>query len=427
MRQPGGGMKPVQQTSPALALDAAQLQRRLDEIVRAGSTRIAYSAEDARSRSVVLAMMRELGLQTRIDEAGNLIGRYPGRSQRPALAFGSHVDTVRHGGRYDGALGVAAALQCVAAIVAAGYEPAHPLEVIVFANEEGQNFGALCGSRAMIGELHAYDLARIDDAGRTLAEAIDVIGGQSGIIGNAIRQPGEIAAFLELHIEQGAVLESMSTPIGVVEGISAISYTDVRVIGTANHSGTTVMEMRCDALVAAARFTLGVQSVAVEGRCRVATVGRLNVHPNAANIIPGEVALTVELRDLERERIAATLKHLRAHAGEIAADSGVRFEFAERDLIEAVPCSPGVQAAIIASCNEMGVPYHRMPSGAGHDAQMMGKIAPMGMIFVPSSGGVSHSPAEFTSAEHCALGAEILLRTLLRLDRPEADPATGAE
>jgi beta-ureidopropionase / N-carbamoyl-L-amino-acid hydrolase len=420
-------MKPVQQSGAALAIDSVQLQRRLNIIASAGSTRIAYSPEDMRARSLVLAMMRELGLDTRIDAAGNVIGRYGGPSSRPAIAFGSHIDTVRQGGHYDGALGVAAALECVAAISAGGYEPAHPLEVIVFANEEGQNFGALCGSRAMIGELDDSDLARTDDAGRTLAEAIDAIGGQAHSIGAAARHAGELAAFLELHIEQGAVLESLGLPIGLVEGISGISYTDVKVVGTSNHSGTTVMELRRDALVAAARFIAAVQASALQGRVRVATVGRLNVRPNATNIIPGEVTLTVELRDLDRERIAATLEHLRAAAGQVTSESGVQFEFVQRDLIEAVPCSPGVQAAIITSCEELSVRYHRMPSGAGHDAQMMGKIAPMGMIFVPSSGGLSHSPAEFTSAEHCALGAEVLLHTLLRLDGAEATSREGKE
>ena len=415
----------MKQTSAKPGIDAAQLQRRLDVIASAGSTRIAYSPEDARARSLVLGMMDDLGLATRIDPAGNLIGRCRGRSAAAPIAFGSHIDTVRNGGRFDGALGVAASLECIAAISAAGYAPAHPVEVIVFANEEGQNFGALCGSRAMVGEVSSDDLARTDEAGRTLAEAIDYIGGQSRNIAGAVRRRGELTAFLELHIEQGAVLESAGVPIGVVEGISGISYTDVTVIGTPNHSGTTVMELRRDALAAAAKVVSAVQSSALEGRCRVATVGRLNVFPNAANIIPGEVTLSVELRDLDSGRLRATGEHLRRLAGELGRQCGVRFEFTPRDLIEPVPCSPAVQSAIVACCEEMSVPYHGMPSGAGHDAQMMGKIAPMGMIFVPSSGGVSHSHLESTSAEHCALGAEILLRSVLRVDRAGAGPLPG--
>jgi N-carbamoyl-L-amino-acid hydrolase len=183
------------------------------------------------------------------------------------------------------------------------------------------------------------------------------------------------------------------------------------------------MELRRDALVAASRFVGMVQQVALERRCRVATVGRFNVYPNASNIIPGEVGLSVELRDLNRENMHAGQVYLRACADDLARECGVEFQFTPRDLIQPVPCSPAVQDAIIASCEEMRVGYHRMPSGAGHDAQMMGKIAPMGMIFVPSSGGLSHSPLESTSPEHCALGAEILLRSLLRLDSAPAFPA----
>jgi beta-ureidopropionase / N-carbamoyl-L-amino-acid hydrolase len=412
-------MKPLRQVSQSVSIDSGQLQCRIDAIASLGGTRLAYTPADVEARSSVLEMMRQLGLKTAVDAVGNLIGCRPGRLSLAPIAFGSHIDTVRSGGRYDGVLGVAAGLECLASLAAADYVSRHPLEIIVFANEEGQNFGALCGSRAMIGALSPEDLLRVDETGRTLAEAIKVVGGNPRQINSAIRQPGEMAAFLELHIEQGAVLESVGAPIGVVEGISGISYTEVKLSGMANHSGTTVMDLRKDALVAAAQFVMAVQEAARQGGCRVATVGRLAVHPNSVNIIPGEVLLTVELRDVDRNKILETRRYLRDCGRQISERTGVGFEFTERELIDPVPCSAEVQQAIINSCEGMGVRYHRLPSGAGHDAQMMGKIAPMGMIFVPSAGGVSHSPEEFTAREHCALGAEVLLQTILRLDRDE--------
>lgn len=386
-------------------------------MVAAGRTRLAYSAEDLSTRSVVMGMMKELCMTVRVDAAGNIIGRHSGLETRPAIAMGSHVDTVRNGGRFDGVLGVAAALECVATIRRSGYLTCHPLEVIVFANEEGQNFGALCGSRAMTGALEPDALTSTDGNGRSLVQAIEYVGGAPQRITSAVRHRGEVAWFLELHIEQGGVLEALQTPIGVVEGISGIAYTEVRVLGVANHSGTTMMEHRRDALVAAAELVTTVRDAALAQECRVATVGRLIVGPNTPNVIPGEVSLTLELRDLRKERIEQTLEHLRKCGAAIGNRTGTQVEFIPRDFIEPVLCSAAVQDAIVGSCEELDLPYHRMPSGAGHDSQMMARIAPMGMIFVPSAGGISHSPEEYTSPEQCASGTEVLLRTVLRLDQ----------
>jgi len=404
-------------------IDGSCLIERIERISSVGTTRLAYTEDDIRGRSVVAEMMRGVGLEVHTDAAGNIIGRIAGRELLPPLVIGSHVDTVRNGGRYDGILGVMAGIECVSALRQAGHTTEHPLEVIVFANEEGQTFGALCGSRALAGLLGETDLSYTDGASRTLADAIRAIGGDPALLPAAVRKSGEIAAFIELHIEQGGVLESAGIPIGVVEGISGIAYTDVRILGTANHSGTTVMTLRKDALVAASELVLNVRQTAFAGKCRVATVGRMTVFPNATNIIPGEVRLTIEIRDLVRENILAALDHLRRCAEVIARKFGVQFEFSDRALIEPVLCSPIVREAITESCDDLGMNFQAIPSGAGHDAQMMARIGPMGMIFVPSIGGVSHSPQESTSDEDCIRGAQVLLQTILRLD----DCLTGSE
>ena len=416
-------MAPVRPSACTAQIDSARLYNRIQRISRTGTTRLAYSEEDVHGRAIVMEMMQNVGLHVSIDAAGNIVGRRPGRERRPPLAFGSHVDTVRNGGLYDGILGVMAAIECVGVLENTGYTTNHPLEVIVFANEEGQRFGALCGSRALVGSLTTDDLARVDDSGRTLADAIRSIGGDPAQLPGAVRGSGEIAAFVELHIEQGGTLEKAGVPIGIVEGISGISYTDVRVTGAANHSGTTAMALRKDALVAAAELVLCVQRAALEKRCHVATVGQLVVSPNATNIIPGEVAFTIEIRDLDREKILASLKHIRECGEHIASRSNIEIEFSDRKLIDSVPCSPVVQQAIIRSCGDLGLKFQTLPSGAGHDAQIMAKLAPTGMIFVPSMGGISHSPREFTTSEDCARGTQVLLETVLRLDHTLSNPA----
>jgi N-carbamoyl-L-amino-acid hydrolase len=406
----------VRPSARNMQIDSASLYQRIETIHKVGSTRLAYTAEDIQGRSVTVEMMRQVGLEVSIDAAGNIVGRRAGRKTLPPVVFGSHVDTVRNGGRYDGILGVMAAIESVAVLQEANHETQHPLELIVFANEEGQRFGALCGSRAVVGALGPEDLEVADETGFTLAQAIDAVGGDARRLSSALRNPGEMAAYVELHIEQGGSLEKARVPIGVVEGISGISHTDVHIKGRAAHSGTTSMEIRRDALVAAAELVLCVQNAARDKRCQVATVGRLNVQPNSVNIVPGEVSLTFEVRDLEREKISSTVAHLRECGEAIALRSSVQMEFSERRTIEPVPCSTTVQEAIMSACADLGLKYLKMPSGAGHDAQMMAKLGPIGMIFVPSKDGVSHSPGEFTSSDDCAHGAQVLLETILRLD-----------
>jgi N-carbamoyl-L-amino-acid hydrolase len=409
-------MASVRPLAGKIRIDSASLDEKIQSLARISGTRLAYSEEDIRARSVVLELMRGVGLAVSIDAAGNIVGHRAGQQQLPPITFGSHVDTVREAGRYDGVLGVMAAIECIRTLHHANYTTFHPLEVIVFANEEGQRFGALCGSRALLGLISDSDLKQMDESGRTFADALRAIGGDPARLSSSIRKPGSIAAFLELHIEQGPTLERAFTPIGIVEGISGISHTFVAISGTAAHSGTTDMEARNDALAAAARLVICVEQLATQKQCRVATVGQLTVAPNAINIIPGTVTLTIELRDLDARKISAALALLQLQIAEIAQQSRVRIELSEREPIQPVPCSPIIKDAIRRACVDLGVKFQNIPSGAGHDAQIMAKLGPMGMIFVPSQLGISHSPSEFTSPEDCALGAQVLLDTILRLD-----------
>ena len=237
-------------------------------------------------------MMRAAGLDVRIDPATNIIGRRHGRTKGAAIACGSHIDTVPGGGSYDGALGSLAGIECLQTLEEAAIETRHPFEVIVFANEEGQSFAGLMGSRAMAGALDAHEIHTQDSNGRTLAEALHEFGGDPDRLSQSVRTSREVSAYVELHVEQGGVLESAATPIGVVEGIVGIQYVDVVLTGRANHAGTTPMELRRDALVAASRFILAVDEAIRTGEfCRVGTVGTLDVVPNARNVVPGEVRM----------------------------------------------------------------------------------------------------------------------------------------
>jgi N-carbamoyl-L-amino-acid hydrolase len=414
-------------TSPGeFRIHPTNLQRRIDRLAEVATTRLAYSEEDIRGRQLVMEMMREVGLAVSVDAAGNILGRRAGRRDLPAILFGSHIDTVREAGRFDGVLGVVAAIECVALLQSTDRLTEHPLEVVIFANEEGQNFGALCGSRAAVGDISSEDLERSDASGRTLREAIRGVGGKPEELRSSLYDKGRFCAFVELHIEQGGELDRLGVPIGAVEGISGIQHTDVLITGVANHSGTTTMETRHDALSAAAELVLLVRKMALElHSCRVATVGRLLVLPNSVNIVPGSVELTVELRDMQAGRIARTMEDIKVRTEGIAERYGVRFEFLERKFMAPVPAHPAVLEAIEQSCVALGFPFRRIPSGAGHDAQMMARIAPSGMIFVPSVGGISHSSKEFTEADDCARGAEVLLETILRLDRRPSEATTG--
>lgn len=381
-----------------------------------GVSRVAFSEADVQGRQYVISLMREAGLAVRIDPAGNIIGRREGSDPSlPVILFGSHIDSVPRGGNYDGNVGVIGAIECVQVLKENGITTRHPLEVVVFADEEG----GLVGSRAMIGELTPEALEVVSHSGKTVREGIRFIGGDPDRLAEARRRKGEIKAYLELHIEQGARLEDEKIQIGVVEGIVGINWWNVIVEGFANHAGTTPMDRRRDALLAAAHLIIAVNRVvtSVPGR-QVGTVGRIAAEPGAPNVIPGRVVMSLELRDLSREKVASLFEKIQQEARAIEERFGVtiRFDPIPANSIPAMT-DERVRQLIAESARELGLSYMFMPSGAGHDAQEIARIAPVGMIFIPSVGGISHSPKEYSRPEDIANGTSVLLHTILKIDR----------
>lgn len=397
-------------------LDGEQLLQDLETLAQFGADpgpgldRVAFSPADQAAREWVEAQLRSVGMTVRRDAAGNSSGTYPGQdSGRAPIALGSHTDTVPQGGRYDGALGVLAALACVRALYAAGVQLRHPLEVINFVAEEATMSGATLGSLAMAGMLNPAVVEQPAWDGLLVGEHLRAAGIDPAAITQAQRPQGSLAAYLELHIEQGGSLASAKIPIGIVEGIVGIRRYDLRFEGFANHAGTTPMQNRQDALVMAAPFILRVREVALK-RQIVGTVGALAVYPGAPNVIPGRVELQIELRGLRE----AVLDEAEADLARLAEEAGGRFS--RRSKKNGVDSDPRLVEVLVAACHSLEVPYRRMPSGAGHDAMCMAALAPQAMLFVPSQGGISHAPDEYTKAEDCVLGAKVMLAALLELD-----------
>jgi beta-ureidopropionase / N-carbamoyl-L-amino-acid hydrolase len=384
-----------------------------------GVSRVAFSDADLAGRKYVISLMRDAGLQVRIDTAGNIIGRRAGTDPTlPVIMTGSHIDSVPQGGNYDGDVGVLGAIEVAELMREHGIATRHPLEVVVFTDEEG----GVVGSAAMAGRVGPEALAVVSHSGLTVRDGIRKLGGDPSRLADARRAPGTIAAFVELHIEQGAILEESRTDIGVVEGIVGIRWWDVTVDGTANHAGTTPMNRRRDALVAASELTLAVNRIASSmPGTQVATVGRIRAEPGAPNVIPGRVVMSLEVRDLAEDKMAAVFQAINTEAKHINAARGTPITFSELDVALApAPTDERLRKVIEASADSLSLSHRRLPSGAGHDSQDMVHIAPMAMIFVPSKGGISHAPQEFTAASDIANGVDVLLRTLLAIDRGEA-------
>ncbi|HJP90970.1 MAG TPA: Zn-dependent hydrolase [Pyrinomonadaceae bacterium] len=380
-----------------------------------GVSRVAYSDADKQGRDYVLGLMREARLEVTIDAAGNLIGRRSGSANGVApLLMGSHIDSVPEGGNHDGVVGSLSAIEVAQTLGENNVTLRHPLEVVIFQNEEG----GLIGSRAMDGELTDKELDLVSHSGKTIGEGIKFIGGDLSRLAEVRRKKGDIAAYLELHIEQGGTLDTEKIDIGVVEGIVGINWWDVTIEGFANHAGTTTMNNRQDALLAAAKFIEAVNRIvtSVPGR-QVGTVGRINALPGAPNVIPGKVVLSLELRDLDAAKIKMLYDKIYAEAQNIAAASKTKFDFKEINVNIPAPTDPRIRSLISDAARELGLSTKSMPSGAGHDAQDMARLGPVGMIFIPSVGGISHSPHEFSHPADIANGANVLLHTLLRLDR----------
>ncbi len=414
-----------QKSSPSektLTVNQDRLEASIHELAKFGmkengeTSRVAFTDADIASRTYLINLMKSAGLEVHIDFAGNIIGRREGTDgSKKVIAFGSHTDTVPDGGNYDGCVGSMAALEVALTLFENNVTTIHPLEVIIFSNEEG----GLLGSRALAGALSPEALLVKNSSGYTQGEGANRLGGDASRIKEAARKKGELAAFLELHIEQGGILDGENIDIGIVEGIVGIKWWDVEITGFANHAGTTPMNMRKDALLAASKFIIAVNEVtnSFEGK-QVGTVGRISAEPGAPNVIPGKVLLSLEIRDLSSDKIAQVFSGIQQRAQAIAEESDTTIEFRPIDA-NAKPAltDKTIQKAIAASAKNLGLTQKQMQSGAGHDAQDMALIAPSGMIFVPSKDGISHSPKEFTSAKDMANGANVLLHTILKLDR----------
>ncbi len=380
-----------------------------------GVSRVAFSDADVVGRAWLMDVMRNAGLEVRVDAAGSIIGRRAGREDDlPPILFGSHIDSVPGGGNYDGDVGVIGAIEVIELLNEQDIETRHPLEVVSFTDEEG----GLVGSRAMIGTLTDEALEIVSSSGLTIRDGIRKVGGDPERLELAARQPGDLAAYVELHIEQGAILDEADIDIGVVEGIVGIRWWDITVEGIANHAGTTPMNRRRDAMISAAELALAVNRIANDlGGRQVATIGRIQAFPGAPNVVPGKVAMSLEIRDLDTAKIQRVFDLIEDESGRIANENSTPIRFDEIDVAASpAPTDERMRDIIARAADELGLTYQRMPSGAGHDAQDIAQIAPIGMIFVPSVGGISHSPKEFTSAEDMANGASVLLRTVLAVD-----------
>jgi len=334
----------------------------------------------------------------------------------PPVLFGSHIDSVPNGGNFDGDLGSLSAIEVVRTLNEAGVATRRPLEVVVWANEEGVAFNnGLDGSRAAAGQTGPGDLDMVWN-GIKKSDALRKVGGDPARIAEARLQPGYFHCYLELHIEQGGTLDRAGTPIGVVEGIVAIDRYEAEIRGFANHAGTTPMPERRDALLASSYLTIAVnETVRREPGRQVGTVGQIAVTPNAPNVVPGRVVETIELRDLAAEKIARLAQEIETRARDIARQTQTEIAIRQIAHHDAALATPAVQASIEAAAAKLGLATRRLPSGAGHDAQMMALLGPMGMIFVPSVDGISHAPREFTRWDDCAQGADVLLQTVLSM------------
>ena len=409
---------------PRYSINETRINQTMQELGELGDSpegmlRVAYSPEDIAGRDYAIKMMQEAGLETHIDTAGNIIGRRPGSDDSlPAIAMGSHTDTVPKGGKYDGALGVMAAIEVIRTLEEQGHNTRHPLEVINFTNEEGTRFHRwLVGSRSMSGLLEQEDLDAVDDDGLSLGPCLADIGGDISRIEEAVRKPGELAAYFELHIEQGPYLDRSGTPIGVVTGITGRAVFEVEIKGNANHAGTTPMSTRRDALVSASKLVLAIQKMAAEQEiCRVSTVGSIKAVPNAVNVIPGSASIGLEFRDTDMEALAAAEQELQRITDQAVIDDAVDIDVIRHRFTASVPITPDMQAMVAEAAENCGFEWESLPSGAGHDAQAVANIAPVAMIFVPSVDGISHSKEEYSTPQDCANGAQVLLELLLLAD-----------
>ncbi|MBK8500802.1 MAG: M20 family metallo-hydrolase [Saprospiraceae bacterium] len=405
-----------------IKVDQQRIESRIFELAKFGKDstgkgyRVAYTKGDVEGRLWLIDLMKKAGLDVTIDYAGNIIGKRNGKnpSLKP-IAFGSHIDMVPDGGNYDGCVGSVGALEVIEALNENKFVTNHPLEVIIFSNEEGYTIG----SSMWIRQYSAEALKAKSQSGLTIADGIRAIGGNPDSLSQVVKRKGDLTAFIELHIEQGGILEMENIQIGVVEGIVGIEKWNITIEGVANHAGTTPMNMRHDALLSAAKLIIAVNEVitSYEGK-QVGTIGKISAEPGAYNVVPGKVVLGMEIRDLSIKKIGQLFHDIENKADSIATTMGTEISFVQPSKpVEPALTNKSIQSKIENSAKTLGFTYKYMQSGAGHDSQDMALICPIGMIFIPSMGGISHSPKEFTKAIDMANGTNVLLQTILALDK----------
>jgi N-carbamoyl-L-amino-acid hydrolase len=405
---------------PQLRIDASRLAGRIEALGAVGAIpgggvcRLALTAEDRAGRDLVAGWMRELGLAVTVDAIGNVVGVRHGREAGPPVMAGSHIDTVRTGGLFDGNLGVLAGLEVIQALNDAKIVTRRPLAVAFFTNEEGARFNPdMMGSLVYVGGLPLEKaLATVGIDGESVGDCLAKI----GYAGTASCGKPRVHAYVELHVEQGPVLDSEGITIGAVEGVQGISWTEFTVLGVSNHAGTTPMRLRHDAGYAACAIAHHAREIArALGGDQVATVGAIGLSPNLVNVIANKAVFTVDLRNTDEAALQEAERRLHAHAAETAAAEGVTLSHRSLARFEPVSFDPDVVSLVETTAGRLGHSVRRLPSGAGHDAQMLARICPAGMIFVPSAGGISHNVKEFTASPDLEAGANVLLHTLLAL------------
>jgi allantoate deiminase len=405
-----------------MTVQVGRIQRNIEEAARLnaspelGITRFSYTEEHKRAQEYVIEEMKAAGLEIRIDAVGNIFGRREGAvpGRRPVL-IGSHIDTVKNGGAFDGMAGLAVGLEIARVLQEMNAQTTHPVEIISIVEEEGGRFSSgLLGSRTMAGRVSRKDLDNFsDEDGVTIAEAMKDFGLDPERLQEAVLSPQEIEAYIELHIEQGPVLENEGLDLGIVDSIVGITAYEVEINGRPDHAGTTPMNMRYDALAAASRIIQGIRGFAGEKNDgTVATVGKLELSPGAVNIVPGRVVFTFESRSKNFSSVEDVVKKINVLLQHVCEGDGLSYSMKKLVELEPTPMNGEIVSRLEQSAKELGIPHRKMHSGAGHDAMFMAGITKAGLIFVPSKNGRSHCPEEWSEYEKIARGAELILDAL---------------
>ena len=403
-------------------INRARLQQTIEELASigvtqdGGITRYAYTSTEQKANAYVQQLMDTIGLKTYYDAVGNLIGELPSLKSLPSIVLGSHIDTVPNGGKYDGALGVLSAIEVVASIVEHQIELHHPIKIIAFKDEEGARFHfGMIGSRAAAGTLEAHDLDRVDADGITLKEAMYAQGFTPHFMHDAVLN--HVHCYLELHIEQGKVLENAQASVGVVSGIAGPLWKQYRITGIAEHAGATPMNQRHDPLVASSLIITRIEQLALQYEQAVATVGQLTVKPNGVNVIPNEVTFTVDIRNIDEQKRAELEHQIDYYVKDVVKKRDLQVDIQTLQRVPSALCDATIQSTMRNALKKLSKPVVTLPSGAGHDAMQFNGLFPIGMLFVRSKDGISHNPLEYSSIEDIEDGANALFETITLLDQ----------